>query len=71
MPVSTSEWMPSLIIAELPVMAPATNLIAAIATLPMIAATTAFLDSCAMGAVYCTRARDRVFTRRTKTGIGV
>ena len=46
--------MPSLIIAELPVMAPATNLMAAIATLPMIAATTAFLDSCAMDGVYCT-----------------
>ena len=52
--MSTSEWMPSLIIAELPVMAPATNLIAAIATLPMIAATTAFFDSCAMGGVYPT-----------------
>jgi hypothetical protein len=30
-------------------------LIAAIATLPMIAATTAFLDSCAMGGVYSRR----------------
>ena len=57
MPVSTSEWMPSLIIAELPVMAPATNLITAIATLPMIAATTAFLDSCAMRGVYSKRAQ--------------
>ena len=49
MPVSTTEWMPSLIIAELPVMPPAMNLITAIARLPMIAATTAFLDSAAMG----------------------
>ena len=55
--MSTTEWMPSLIIAELPVMAPAMNLITAIARLPMIAATTAFLDSAAMGAVYCTRDR--------------
>ena len=47
--MSTTEWMPSLIIAELPVMAPAMNLMTAIARLPMIAATTAFLDSCAMG----------------------
>ncbi len=51
MPVSTSEWMPSEIIAELPVMAPAMNLITAMAALPMIAATTAFLDSAAMAAV--------------------
>ena len=57
MPVSTTEWMPSLIIAELPVMAPAMNLMTAIARFPMIAATTAFLDSAAMGAVYFTAGR--------------
>ena len=66
--MSTTEWMPSLIIAELPVMNPAMNLMIAIARLPMIAATTAFLDSAAMGAVYCTRRRYRVFTRRTEHG---
>ena len=48
MPVSTTEWMPSLIIAELPVMNPAMNLMTAIAMLPRIAAITAFLDSAAM-----------------------
>ena len=64
--MSTTEWMPSLIIAELPVMPPATNLMTAIARLPMIAATTAFLDSAAMGAVYFTVfAAHRVFTRLT------
>ena len=42
--------MPSLIIAELPVMLPATNLMTAMAALPMIAAITAFLDSAAMRA---------------------
>jgi len=52
LPVSTSEWMPSLIIAELPVMLPAMNLMTAMAALPMIAAITAFLDSVAMRAVY-------------------
>ena len=50
MPVSTREWMPSEIIAELPVIAAATNLMVAIARFPMIAATIAFFDSAAMGA---------------------
>src|SRR5665648_521314 len=44
--------MPSLIMAELPVMLPAMNLMTAMAALPMIAATTALLDSAAMCAVY-------------------
>src|SRR5665647_3250913 len=44
--------MPSLIMAELPVMLPATNLMTAMAAWPMIAATTALLDSAAMCAVY-------------------
>ena len=44
LPVSTTEWMPSLIIAELPVKAAATNLVAAMARLPTMAATTAFFD---------------------------
>ena len=38
LPVSTSEWMPSEIMAELPVNAAATNLVQAIAILPRIAA---------------------------------
>ncbi len=37
--------MPSESMAELPVMVPATNLMTAIAALPMIAAMTAFFDS--------------------------
>ena len=59
--MSTSEWMPSLIIAELPVMLPATNLMTAMAALPTIAAITAFLDSAAICAVY-QRPGDPVFT---------
>ena len=50
MPVSTSEWMPSEIIAELPVIAAAMNLMVAIARFPTIAAMIAFLDSAAMAA---------------------
>ncbi len=48
LPVSTREWMPSEIMAELPVIAPATNLMAAMAAFPAIAATTAVLVSAAM-----------------------
>jgi hypothetical protein len=44
LPVSTSECIPSDIIAEEPVMAAATNLITAIARLPMTAATTATFE---------------------------
>ena len=52
LPVSTREWMPSEIIAELPVNAAATNLMTAMARLPMIAAMMAFLDSAAMASLH-------------------
>ena len=45
LPVSTTEWMPSEIMAELPVSAAATNLMTAMAALPTMAAITAVLDS--------------------------
>src|SRR5690606_7612241 len=44
--VSTVEWTPSLIIAELPVIAAAMNLVIAIARLPQSAATTTSFDPC-------------------------
>jgi hypothetical protein len=44
LPVSTSEWMPSATIAELPVRPAATNLMIATMRLPTTAATTAILD---------------------------
>src|SRR5258708_35513706 len=47
-PVSTSEWMPSESMAELPVKKAATNLVAAMARLPAIAAKIAVLDSLPM-----------------------
>src|SRR5258708_21725743 len=47
-PVSTSEWMPSESMAELPVKKAATNLVAAMARLPAIAAKIAVLDSLSM-----------------------
>src|SRR6266550_5455680 len=47
-PVSTNEWMPSESIAELPVKKAATNLVAAMARLPAIAAKIAVLDSVCM-----------------------
>ena len=43
--MSTIEWMPSEIMAELPVIAPATNFMAAMAEFPSIAANMAVLDS--------------------------
>src|SRR6476661_1840378 len=45
LPVSTSEWIPSESIAELPVKPAAMNFVIAIAKLPAIAAYTALLDS--------------------------
>src|SRR5258705_12950654 len=47
LPVSTSEWIPSDSIAELPENVAATNLVTATATFPMMAATIATLDSAA------------------------
>ena len=45
LPVSTTEWMASDSMAELPVKAAAVNLVAAIARLPAMAAITAVRDS--------------------------
>src|SRR5665647_798434 len=67
LPVSTREWIPSEIIAELPVIAAATNLIVAIARFPMIAATIAFFDSAAMAPVYT--APGRRGRRRPASGL--
>ena len=47
-PVSTTEWMPSDSIAELPVMAAATNLVTAISALPARAARMTGFDEAAM-----------------------
>jgi hypothetical protein len=48
LPVSTREWIPSEIIAELPVIVAATNLVMAIRELPASAAKMTFLLPLAM-----------------------
>jgi hypothetical protein len=45
LPVSTTEWMPSESIAELPVNAAATNFVVAIRRFPIIAAKIAVIDA--------------------------